>query len=484
MILQEHGLCRDCFTQTTSLACPACGSLRTVRHPELFTLATAHIDCDAFFASVEKRDRPELAGRPVLVGGGTRGVVTAACYVARMYGCRSAMPMFKALKACPDAVVIRPDFAKYSAASRAIRALMRDCRLVQLEQFESPEHIFSDYLYFSSYSESWLRHAEAYAAAMVDRFGLGPHSSVVEIASNDGYLLQYFKARACRVLGVEPAANVAKVAVEKGIPSEVAFFGAATASRLKDAGHAADQMAANNVLAHVPDIDDFLEGFAVLLKPQGVATFEFPHLLRQMQESQFDTIYHEHFSYLSLHVVSRIMAAHGLRVFDVEELSTHGGSLRVFACLKAAEHAEHPLVARVLADEAAFGLEGAAAYRTFAKQVVDVKAGLLRFLLDARDAGKSVVAYGAPAKGNTLLNYCGVGPDLVAFTVDRSPHKQGTLLPGTRIPVRAPDAIIEARPDYVLILPWNLKDEIAGQMAAIRAWGGRFVVPIPTLQTF
>lgn len=357
-----------------------------------------------------------------------------------------------------------------------------ECRLVQLEEFESPEHIFTDYLYFSSFSETWLRHAEAYAEAMVARFGLGPQSKVVEIASNDGYLLQWFLARGCQVLGVEPAANVAAVAAGKGIPSEVAFFGVATAERLKRHGHAADQMAANNVLAHVPDLKDFVGGFAVLLKAEGVATFEFPHLLRQMQENQFDTIYHEHFSYLSLHVVRRILAGQKLRVFDVEELPTHGGSLRVFACHAASGHAEQPAVTRVLAEEAAFGLEGADAYRAFASQVVDVKAGLLRFLLDARDAGKMVAAYGAPAKGNTLLNYCGVGPDLVAFTVDRSPYKQGTLLPGVRIPVWAPEAILEARPDYVLILPWNLKDEIVGQMAAVRGWGGRFVVPIPSLQ--
>jgi hypothetical protein len=241
-------------------------------------------------------------------------------------------------------------------------------------------------------------------------------------------------------------------------------------------------MAANNVLAHVPDLEDFVGGFAVLLKPAGVATFEFPHLLRQMQENQFDTIYHEHFSYLSLHVVQRILAAQGLVVFDVAELPTHGGSLRVFACHAGAHHAVQPAVAAVLAAELAFGLEGAEAYRAFARQVVDVKAGLLRFLLDARDAGRTVVAYGAPAKGNTLLNYCGVGPDLLSFTVDRSPYKQGTLLPGVRIPVRAPEAILEARPDYVLILPWNLRDEIMGQMAAVREWGGRFVVPIPSLR--
>ena len=357
-----------------------------------------------------------------------------------------------------------------------------ECRLVQLEAFESPEHIFSDYLYFSSFSDTWLRHAEAYAAAMTARFGLDSRSRVVEVASNDGYLLQYFQRHGCHVLGVEPAANVAQTALAKGIPTEVAFFGAATARRLHQAGHAADLMAANNVLAHVPDLRDFVAGFAALLKPEGIATFEFPHLLRQMQESQFDTIYHEHFSYLSLHVVRRVLGAAGLRVFDVEELPTHGGSLRVFACYDGAAHAGQPAVARVLAEEADFGLEGLDAYRAFARQVVDAKAGLLRFLLDARDAGHRVAGYGAPAKGNTLLNYCGIGPDLLPFTVDRSPHKQGTLLPGSRIPVLAPDAILAARPDYVLILPWNLKDEIMGQMAAVREWGGRFVVPIPRLQ--
>ena len=356
------------------------------------------------------------------------------------------------------------------------------CRLVQLEAFETPEAIFGEYLYFSSYSESWLRHAEAYAAEMSARFGLGPASTVVEVASNDGYLLQYFKQRGCRVLGVEPAGNVARVAEERGIPSEVAFFGRATAERLRERGFGADQMVANNVLAHVPDLRDFVAGFAVLLRPGGVATFEFPHLLRLMQESQFDTIYHEHFSYLSLHVVCRAFAAAGLRVFDVAELPTHGGSLRVFACQEGAGHGAGAAVGRVLGEEVAAGLEDGAAYRAFARQVVDVKAGLLRFLLDAREAGKVVAGYGAPAKGNTLLNYCGVGTDLLAFTVDRSPHKQGMLLPGTRIPVLAPEALLEARPDYVLILPWNLKGEVMAQMAAVRGWGGRFVVPIPRLE--
>ncbi len=355
------------------------------------------------------------------------------------------------------------------------------CRLVQLEEFESPQHIFGDYIYFSSYSESWLRHAEAYAEQMTQRLGLGADATVVEVASNDGYLLQYFMQRGVKVLGDEPAANVAAAAAEKGIPSEVAFFGVAAATRLRDRGIAPDLMAANNVLAHVPDINDFVRGFAILLKPEGVVTVEFPHLLRLMQETQFDTIYHEHFSYLSLHVVRRIFARHGLRVFDVEQLSTHGGSLRVFACHAAGtRHAETPAVARLLAEEATAGLEGDDAYRRFARQVVEAKCALLRFLIDAQAQGKLVAAYGAPAKGNTLLNYCGVGPELIAFTVDRSPHKQGMLLPGTRIPVRAPEAIPQAKPDYVLILPWNLQEEITTQMAAVREWGGRFVVPIPT----
>ncbi len=358
------------------------------------------------------------------------------------------------------------------------------CRLVQLEEFESPEHIFNDYFYFSSFSESWLRHAEAYAKEMTTRFGLGADSMVVEVASNDGYLLQYFLQQGCQVLGVEPAANVAEVAKEKGVPSEVAFFGRETATKLRAQGFAADQMAANNVLAHVPDLNDFIAGFAILLKPAGVATFEFPHLLRQIEETQFDTIYHEHFSYLSLHVVQRLFQAHGLSIFDVEELPTHGGSLRVFACLKAAPYPVGPAVASVLANEAAAGLEDDPVYAAFADQVVRIKLDLLRFLIEAKTAGKRVVAYGAPAKGNTLLNYCGVGTELIAFTVDRSPHKQNTLLPGTRIPVRAPEAILEEKPDYVLILPWNLKHEITQQMDSVRQWGGKFVVPIPSLQVF
>ena len=313
------------------------------------------------------------------------------------------------------------------------------CRLVQLEEFESPSHIFSDYIYFSSYSESWLRHADAYATMMTRRFGLGDGSRVVEIASNDGYLLQYFQRLGAQVLGVEPAANVAAVAKQKGVPSEVAFFGETTAKRLKAQGKSADVMVANNVLAHVPDIKNFVGGFAILLKPDGVMTVEFPHLLRLMAETQFDTIYHEHFSYLSLHVVQRIFSHAGLKVFDVEQLTTHGGSLRVFACHDGSmAHTITPNVAAVLLTEQVAGLEEGTTYAAFARQVIDTKCALLRFLINARAEGKTIAAYGAPAKGNTLLNYCGVGPELIAFTVDRSPYKQGKLLPGTRIPVRAP----------------------------------------------
>jgi 2-polyprenyl-3-methyl-5-hydroxy-6-metoxy-1,4-benzoquinol methylase len=358
------------------------------------------------------------------------------------------------------------------------------CKLVQLEEFESPQHIFGDnYLYFSSFSDSWLRHAEAYSEHMIGRFGLGSDSLVVEVASNDGYLLQYFLQKGTKVLGIEPAANVAEYAVKKGIPTDVNFFGVETARRLKADGIAPDVIAANNVMAHVPDLNDFVAGFAVLLKPGGVVTVEFPHLLQLMAQNQFDTIYHEHFSYFSLLTVEQVFKGHGLRLFDVQKLTTHGGSLRIFATQ--ADHNGHPTtaaVAEVLAEERAAGLDDMATYKAFAQQIVDTKAALLSFCIEARRAGKTIAAYGAPAKGNTLLNYCGVGPEFISFTVDRSPHKQGHLLPGVRIPIRSPEAIFAARPDYVLILPWNLKDEIAQQMAAVREWGGQFVVPIPKVQ--
>jgi 2-polyprenyl-3-methyl-5-hydroxy-6-metoxy-1,4-benzoquinol methylase len=357
------------------------------------------------------------------------------------------------------------------------------CRLVQLAAFESPEHIFGDYLYFSSYAESWLAHAAAYAQAMMQRFAICAASQVVEIASNDGYLLQYFQAAGVPVLGIEPAANVAAVAIGKGIPTDVAFFGRATAERLRAAGCRPDLIVANNVLAHVPDLNDFVAGLAILLPEHGRITIEFPHLQRLIDENQFDTIYHEHFSYFSFIVAERIMAHHGLRIFDVEALPTHGGSLRIYA-----RHPGHgdapvsPAVTALRAAELAAGYDQPAAYRRFAENVVDTKCAILEFLIACRRNGKTVAAYGAPAKGNTLLNYCGVRGDMIRFTVDRSPHKQGMLLPGTHIPIRHPDAIRAERPDYLMILPWNLRDEVIDQMAAIRDWGGRFVVPIPRLQ--
>jgi SAM-dependent methyltransferase len=358
-----------------------------------------------------------------------------------------------------------------------------ECLLVQLPEEERPEEIFSDYAYFSSYSESWLAHARAYAHGMIERFGIGPGHQVVEIASNDGYLLRWFAERGIPVLGVEPAANVAEAARAAGYPTRVEFFGAEAARRMVAEGLRADLLAGNNVLAHVPDLNDFVAGLKILLAPEGVLTMEFPHLLRLMAEDQFDTIYHEHYSYFSFSAARRVFAAHGLTLFDVEELPTHGGSLRIYA--RHAEDESKPVgerVADLLAREEEAGLGafgGLAAYRSFTERVYRVKRGLLRFLIEAKEAGKTVAGYGAPAKGNTLLNFCGVRTDLVDYTVDRSPHKQGRYLPGTRIPIHGPDRLRETRPDYVLILPWNLKDEIVAQMADVRSWGGKFVVAIP-----
>jgi len=360
-----------------------------------------------------------------------------------------------------------------------------NCLLVQLDQFESPERIFQDYLYFSSFSESWLRHAQTYVVHVMDRFALDARSRVAEIASNDGYLLQYFVQRGVPVLGIEPAANVAKVAIEKGVPTDVAFFGVATAERLKSSGFSPDLVVANNVMAHVPDLNDFVRGIRAFLAPHGVLTVEFPHLLRLIEENQYDTIYHEHFSYFSLLFVDRLMQHHGLRLFDVQELSTHGGSLRIFACHANNAHLlTSPSVAGLLAREHGAGLADLAIYRQFGQRVIDSKCDILEFCLGARREHKRIVGYGAPAKGNTLLNYCGIGPEFIEYTVDRSPHKQGMLLPGSRIPIHAPEQILRTRPDYVLILPWNLKDEVMQQMSAVRDWGGRFVVPIPRVQVF
>jgi SAM-dependent methyltransferase len=358
-----------------------------------------------------------------------------------------------------------------------------ECLLVQLEEFQAPKEIFSEYAYFSSYSDTWLRHAEKYAHAMIERFAIGPASRVVEIASNDGYLLQHFKRAGVPVFGIEPAANVARAAEARGIPTLVEFFGTQCARRLAVEGRQADLIAANNVLAHVPALNDFVEGLRILLAPAGIATLEFPHLLRLMQGNQFDTIYHEHFSYFSLMAAQRIFAAHGLEAFDVDELPTHGGSLRLY--VRHNGKRARPVgktVGKVLALERAAGLDRMESYVAFHDRASEIKRALLEFLTSARRAGKRIAAYGAAAKGNTLLNYCGVRADMIDFVADRSPHKQGRFLPGTHIPVRAPEHVRDARPDYLLILPWNLRDEVMEQNSFIREWGGKFVVPIPAVE--
>jgi SAM-dependent methyltransferase len=353
------------------------------------------------------------------------------------------------------------------------------CLLVQLEEFENPENIFSDYAYFSSYSESWLRHARAFVEETAVRLRLGPDSLVLELASNDGYLLQYFVEKGIPVLGVEPARNVAEAAREKGIETITEFFGRRLAGRLIEEGRRPDLLVGNNVLAHVPALNDFVSGMARVLKPSGVISLEFPHLMRLIEENQFDTIYHEHFSYFSLLAAEKVFAAHGLRIFDVEELPTHGGSLRIFACHVADARATTGNVEDLRRSEIDSALHRAEGYEAFQQRVRHTKRRLLRFLIEAKEEGKSIAAYAAAAKGNTLLNYCGIRTDFVDYVVDRSPHKQGRYLPGSHIPILPPERLEETRPDYVLILAWNLKDEIMESMANVRSWGGKFVTPIP-----
>jgi SAM-dependent methyltransferase len=356
------------------------------------------------------------------------------------------------------------------------------CFLVQLQEYVSPAEIFTEYAYFSSYSTSWLEHAKRYVEMAARRFALDGASRVVEIASNDGYLLQYFVEMGIPVLGVEPAANVARAAVERGVPSVVRFFGRETAADLfRDPGPA-DLIVGNNVLAHVPDINDFVGGLKILLAPDGVVTMEFPHLWRLMEENQFDTIYHEHFSYLSFTTVEAIFAEHGMRLFDVEQIPTHGGSLRIFACHASAPRAEEPAVDSLRTAEKAEGFGALDRYASFGPRVEETKRALLEFLIGARREGKSVAAYGAPGKGNTLLNYCGIRTDFVDYAVDRNPYKHGRYTPGTHIPIFPPERLAETRPDYILILPWNLRDEIVRQLAYARDWGARFVVPIPRVE--
>lgn len=356
------------------------------------------------------------------------------------------------------------------------------CFLVQLEAFETAENIFSDYAYFSSYSDSWLEHARTYANAATERLRLNNESLVVEAASNDGYLLQYFAQRGVRVLGVEPAKNVAAVAIERGIPTESVFLGDETGQTLAQRNGRADLVIANNVIAHVPDVHDFFNGLAALLAPAGTLTVEFPHLVKLLELVQFDTIYHEHFSYYSLFALEYLLAAHGLAAYDVERLKTHGGSLRVWIAHRAAAREETAALRELRDEERAFGIDRLDVYRAFSPKVAARKRDVLRFLLDASENGKQVVGYGAPAKGNTLLNYCGVRTDLMRYTVDRNPLKQNTLLPGSRIPVFEPERYRATKPDYIFILPWNIKDEIVEQMSFVREWGGRFVVSMPTLE--
>ena len=354
------------------------------------------------------------------------------------------------------------------------------CWLVQLEEYESAENIFSDYAYFASHSDSWLKHCENYCDKTAARFGLGPQSFVVEVASNDGYLLQYFIRRGVPVLGIEPAANVAKVAVGKGVPTTVRFFGVRMGEEMAAEGRRADLVIGNNVLAQVPDLNDFVEGLKILLKPDGVLTLEFPHLLKLIELNEFDTIYHEHFSYFSLLSTLKILEGHDLKVFDVEELKSHGGSLRVYACrAECSAHALGRNIEKVIGDERKAGLDRVEGYDRFARNVEKTKLALLDFLITAKREGKTVAGYGAPGKSATLLHYCGIGKDLIEYTVDRNPYKQGRFLPGTHIPICHPERIRETKPDYVLILPWNLKDEIMQQLKFIREWDGRFVVPIP-----
>jgi SAM-dependent methyltransferase len=376
---------------------------------------------------------------------------------------------------------VRADHASFSERFYPLKSFVCDrCWLVQLEDFETPEtHFHADYVYFSSFSDSWLAHARSFVEKAVARFALGTTSRVVEVGSNDGYLLQYFVERGIPCLGVDPASNCARAAWDlRRVPTEVAFFGSKAAMKLREQGGAADLIIANNVLAHVPDINDFVSGFKVLLRERGVATFEFPHVLEMIRNVEFDTIYHEHYSYLSLLTLEPLFERHGLQVVDAERLPTHGGSLRLYVA-----HAGRAAVARSVGElrgeEVRAGLDRLATYETFGHRVRQLKRSLLRLLISLIEGGKSVAAYGAPAKGNTLLNYCGIGRDFIGFTVDRNVHKQGLLLPGTRIPVLAPDEIEKRRPDYVVILPWNLRDEIIAQVNQFPDWKGRFIIPVP-----
>jgi len=360
-----------------------------------------------------------------------------------------------------------------------------ECFLVQLQEYVAPKDIFTEYAYFSAFSDAWLTHARSYVSAMTAKLQLGRHSQVIELGSNDGYLLQYFVEKGIPVLGVEPSVNVGRAAEARGVTTLTKFFNAETASEIKGAGKQADLVVANNVLAQVPDLNSFVSGIAVVLKPHGVCTIEFPHLLKTMVANQFDQIYHEHFSYFSALAAERIFRAHGLRIFDAEELWTHGGSLRLHVCHAGDDtHPTQPAVTSIIDQERKAGLDRLETYARFVDQVRATKRKLLSFLIEAKSQEKSVAGYGAPGKGNTLLNYCGIRTDFLDYTVDRNPYKHGKYLPGTHIPIFPPEKIAETKPDYVLILPWNLKEEITAQLAYIRDWGGQLVVPIPELSIF
>ena len=360
-----------------------------------------------------------------------------------------------------------------------------NCKLVQLDYDVAPEELFGNYVYFSSYSDQWLAHAKAYCEMALERFALTSESLVVELASNDGYLLKNFLKLGIPVLGIDPSGTVAAAAEKIGVPTLVQFFGERVAKELAQQGRQADLIIGNNVLAHVPQLNDFVAGIAALLRPQGSVTIEFPHLLELIRHVEFDTIYHEHFSYFSLYAMEQVFRRHGLRLYDVERLSTHGGSLRIFAAHAArADLSDSASLREVRAQEEAAGLPDLKTYMQFAKRVDECRDSLRDFLAGAKRDGKRVAAYGAAAKGNTLMNFCGITPEDVAFVADRNPHKQNKLLPGTHIPVISPEELMRAKPDYVLILPWNLRDEISRQLADIKAWGGRFVTPVPVVQIF
>ncbi len=401
---------------------------------------------------------------------------------ARCRFCRGALSEFLNLGMSPlcESFLAADQLNAMEPFYPLVAHICRDCMLVQLQEYVAPEHIFSEYAYFSAFSDSWLDHARHYAAMMTERLGLGPDSCVIELGSNDGYLLQYFVQRGIPVLGIDPAANVAVAAERRGIRTLVKFFGAETARELADGGIQGDLVLGNNVLAQVPDLNSFVAGIRIILKPKGICTVEFPHLLRTINGNQFDQIYHEHFSYFSAMTAQRIFAAHGMRLFDIQDLPTYGGSLRIFACH--AEDDSHPTLPTVeacIAREREAGLDQLETFAKFSEQVRATKLRLLTFLVGAKNTGKSLVAYGAPGKGNTLLNYCGIRTDFLDYTVDRNPYKHGKFLPGSHIPIYPPSRIAETRPDYILILPWNLKEEIADQLAYAREWGAQLLVPIP-----